>query len=109
MRLADTLRRINTGKGTLSAFLNDDSIYRETKSLLKELRESVEGPANLNSPVWLTDMNFNCGRAEFADSQEFVPPSWLYFPRNPEKTSARLPVNNPDLPPVLSGSKGGTS
>ena len=40
--LADTLERINTGEGTLSAFLNDDSIYRETKSLLKELRESVE-------------------------------------------------------------------
>lgn len=40
--VADTLHRINQGEGTIAALLNDDAIYRETKSLLKELRESVE-------------------------------------------------------------------
>lgn len=40
--LADTLHRVNQGQGTIAAFLNDDAIYRETRSLLKELRESVE-------------------------------------------------------------------
>lgn len=40
--LADTLHRVNQGQGTVAAFLNDDAVYRETRSLLKELRESVE-------------------------------------------------------------------
>ncbi|MBX3465691.1 MAG: MCE family protein [Planctomycetes bacterium] len=40
--LADTLHRVNQGQGTIAAFLNDDAVYRETRSLLKELRESVE-------------------------------------------------------------------
>ena len=40
--MADTLRRINQGKGTVAALLNDPAIYLETKSLIKELRESVE-------------------------------------------------------------------
>lgn len=40
--LAGTIKRVNEGKGTVAALLNDDSVYRETKSLLKELRESVE-------------------------------------------------------------------
>lgn len=40
--LTDTLRRVNKGEGTIAALLNDDAVYRETKSLLRELRESVE-------------------------------------------------------------------
>lgn len=40
--LADAVRRVNSGEGTVAALLNDDAVYRETKSLLKELRESVE-------------------------------------------------------------------
>ncbi|MGE0709617.1 MAG: MlaD family protein [Planctomycetota bacterium] len=40
--LAVTVKKINEGQGTIAALLNDDSIYRETRSLLKELRESVE-------------------------------------------------------------------
>lgn len=40
--MADTLHRINTGKGTIASLLNDPALYKETKSLLKELRESVE-------------------------------------------------------------------
>lgn len=40
--LADTLHRINQGDGTIAALLNDPALYRETKSLLKELRETVE-------------------------------------------------------------------
>jgi len=40
--IADTLHRINNGEGTIAALLNDDAVYRETKSLIKELRESVE-------------------------------------------------------------------
>lgn len=40
--LASTLKKINEGEGTIARLLNDDALYRETKSLLKELRESVE-------------------------------------------------------------------
>jgi phospholipid/cholesterol/gamma-HCH transport system substrate-binding protein len=40
--LALTVKKINSGEGTVAALLNDDAVYRETKSLLKELRESVE-------------------------------------------------------------------
>jgi phospholipid/cholesterol/gamma-HCH transport system substrate-binding protein len=40
--LTDALRRVNKGEGTIAALLNDDAVYRETKSLLRELRESVE-------------------------------------------------------------------
>lgn len=40
--IADTLHRMNNGEGTIAALLNDDAVYRETKSLIKELRESVE-------------------------------------------------------------------
>ena len=40
--LTDAVRRVNKGEGTVAALLNDDSLYRETKSLLRELRESVE-------------------------------------------------------------------
>lgn len=40
--IATSLRKINSGKGTIAALLNDDAVYRETRSLLKELRESVE-------------------------------------------------------------------
>jgi phospholipid/cholesterol/gamma-HCH transport system substrate-binding protein len=34
--------KVNKGQGTLSKFVNDDAIFRETKALLKEVRESVE-------------------------------------------------------------------
>jgi phospholipid/cholesterol/gamma-HCH transport system substrate-binding protein len=40
--LTKSLHKINEGEGTIAAFLNDDALYKETKSLLKELRESVE-------------------------------------------------------------------
>lgn len=40
--LADTVHRVNTGEGTIAALLNDPLLYKETKSLMKELRESVE-------------------------------------------------------------------
>jgi phospholipid/cholesterol/gamma-HCH transport system substrate-binding protein len=41
-QLATTLHKINDGEGTIASLLNDDKLYKETKSLLKELRESVE-------------------------------------------------------------------
>lgn len=40
--LADTVHRVNHGEGTIAALLNDPLLYKETKSLMKELRESVE-------------------------------------------------------------------
>ncbi|MBI3724245.1 MCE family protein [bacterium] len=40
--LAQVTDKINKGNGTLAKLVNDDALYRETKALLKELRESVE-------------------------------------------------------------------
>jgi phospholipid/cholesterol/gamma-HCH transport system substrate-binding protein len=40
--LTKTIQKINEGDGTIAALLNDRALYMETKSLLKELRESVE-------------------------------------------------------------------
>lgn len=40
--LAQVTEKINKGQGTLAKLVNDDAIFRETKALLKELRESVE-------------------------------------------------------------------
>lgn len=40
--LTKTIKKINEGDGTIAALLNDRALYMETKSLLKELRESVE-------------------------------------------------------------------
>lgn len=40
--LASVTEKINKGQGTLSKLVNDDALFRETKALLKELRESVE-------------------------------------------------------------------
>lgn len=40
--LTDTVKRVNTGEGTIASLLNDPLLYKESKSLLKELRETVE-------------------------------------------------------------------
>ena len=40
--LGETVEKVNSGEGNIARLLNDDALYRETKSLLKELRESVE-------------------------------------------------------------------
>jgi phospholipid/cholesterol/gamma-HCH transport system substrate-binding protein len=40
--LAQVTEKINKGQGTLAKLVNDDAIFKETKALLKELRESVE-------------------------------------------------------------------
>jgi phospholipid/cholesterol/gamma-HCH transport system substrate-binding protein len=40
--IAQVAEKINKGQGTIGKLVTDDAIFRETKSLLKELRESVE-------------------------------------------------------------------
>lgn len=40
--LAEVSQKINKGQGSLAKLVNDDAIFRETKALLKEVRESVE-------------------------------------------------------------------
>jgi phospholipid/cholesterol/gamma-HCH transport system substrate-binding protein len=40
--LASISEKVDKGPGTLSKLVNDDAIFRETKALLKEVRESVE-------------------------------------------------------------------
>lgn len=40
--LAAVTEKVNKGQGTLAKLVNDDALFRETKALLKELRESVE-------------------------------------------------------------------
>ena len=39
---ASILAKVDTGEGTIASLLNDPLLYRESKSLLKELRETVE-------------------------------------------------------------------
>jgi phospholipid/cholesterol/gamma-HCH transport system substrate-binding protein len=41
-QLAEITAKVNTGQGSLAKLVNDDALFRETKALLKEVRESVE-------------------------------------------------------------------
>jgi phospholipid/cholesterol/gamma-HCH transport system substrate-binding protein len=41
-QLAEVTEKVNKGQGTLAKLVNDDALFKETKALLKELRESVE-------------------------------------------------------------------
>jgi|SRR5579883_247124 len=41
-QLAELTEKVNKGQGSLAKIVNDDALFRETKALLKELRESVE-------------------------------------------------------------------
>ncbi len=41
-QLAEITAKVNSGQGSLAKLVNDDALFRETKALLKEVRESVE-------------------------------------------------------------------